>query len=252
MNDADRSIQDRVAEVRASIADACRAAGRSPEEITLVAVSKTHPPATILEAIAAGLTDFGENRVEEAVDKIAAVQAALPPNAGVRWHMVGHVQSRKARLVVPRFDLVHSVDSVRLADKLSRLAQEAGRVLDVLLEMNVSGEATKSGWQAAGWAADSALRESLWSDVQSILALPGVRVQGLMTMAPLVSDPELTRPVFAGLRCLRDALREDFPEASWDQLSMGMSDDYLVAISEGATIVRIGRAIFGPRLVEQE
>jgi len=244
------TLAGRVAWVQTQIAEACRAAGRSPGEVTLVAVTKTHPVETILEAVAAGLTDFGENRPEEAVGKIDAIDARQPPGTPVRWHMIGHVQSRKARLVVPHFDLVHSVDSVKLAAKLSRLAQEADRTLDVLLEMNVGGEVSKSGWAAVGWDQSVTVRESLWNDIRSILAMPGLCIHGLMTVAPLVEDPELARPAFVSLRRLRDALRGDFPQADWDHLSMGMSDDYAVAISEGATLVRIGRAIFGPRRVE--
>ncbi len=246
---AEGTIAERLARVWEQIEAACQAAGRSTNEITLVAVSKTQPVEAILEAVAAGLTDVGENRPEEAVPKIAAVDASLPEAARLRWHMVGHIQSRKARLVVSRFDLIHSVDSLKLAGKLSRLAEEAGRTLDVLLEMNVSGEATKSGWDAVDWDRVPTTRESLWGDIRSILALRGLRLHGLMTVAPLVTDPEMARPTFVALRRLRGALREDFPEVDWGELSMGMTDDFPVAIAEGATIVRIGRAIFGPRVV---
>ncbi len=246
------TLAARIADVKARIAEACRASGRSPENVRLVAVSKTHPAEMVLAAVAAGLTDFGENRPEEAVAKIAEVDARLSDDADIRWHMIGHIQSRKARLVVRRFSLIHSVDSLKLADKLSRLAVQHDRVLDVLLEMNVSGEETKSGWQAHGWDKNATLRESLWNDIQSILLLPGLRVHGLMTMAPIVPDPEMARPTFMALRLLRDALQSDFPDVSWRELSMGMTDDYPVAVSEGATIVRIGRAIFGPRETRQE
>lgn len=244
MVQTDQTIAGRVAAVRETIAAACQRAGRPPDAVTLVAVSKTQPPARVLEVAAAGVQHFGENRVEEALGKIAQVNAAL---AGpVTWHMVGHVQSRKARYVVRDFALLHSLDSVRLAGRLSRALAEAGRTLDVLLEMNVSGEASKEGWDAWRWE-DSASRRALWDDVAAVLALPGLRVRGLMTMAPIVDDMEQARPVFAALRALRDALATDFPGARWDALSMGMTDDYPVAIEEGATLVRIGRAIFGPR-----
>lgn len=242
-----QELNERLRFVREQIAAACRAAGRSPDTVTLVAVSKTHPPELVAAAWQAGQTDFGENRPEEAVEKIAAVRAKLP-GAPVRWHMIGHIQSRKARLVLSRFVLIHSVDSLRLASKLSRLAQDAGETLDVLLEMNTSGEASKYGWQVAGWEESATLRQTLWEDVRQIQALPGIRVRGLMTMAPIVAEAEQARPTFAGLRRLRDALAESFPQLDWSQLSMGMTDDFPVAISEGATIVRIGRAIFGPRL----
>jgi len=242
-----QGLEQRLQEVRSQIAAACRAAGRSPESVTLVAVSKTQPVELVVAAWQAGQADFGENRPEEAVEKIAAVREHLP-DAPLRWHMIGHIQSRKARLVPERFVLIHSVDSLRLAARLSRLAEEAQEPLDVLLEMNTSGEASKYGWQVAAWEDSATVRQALWADVGQILVLPGLRVRGLMTMAPVVAEAEQTRPVFAGLRCLRDALAGAFPQADWSQLSMGMTDDYPVAISEGATIVRIGRAIFGPRV----
>lgn len=243
--EAIRTIAERVALVRETIAAACRRAGRSPDAVTLVAVSKTHPPALILEALAAGVQHFGENRIEEALPKIAQVNAAAP--VPVHWHMVGHLQSRKARFAIGPFVLLHSLDSLHLAQRLSHYAQLAGRSLDVLLEMNVSGEASKEGWAAQRWQDDRACRHALWEEVAQVLALPGLRVRGLMTMAPIVTDMEQTRPVFAALRELRDALAGDFPAAQWGELSMGMTDDYPVAIEEGATIVRIGRAIFGER-----
>lgn len=238
-----QTIAERIATVRATIEAACRRAGRSPDAVTLIAVSKTHPPALILEALAAGVQHFGENRIEEALSKIAQVNAAAP----VHWHMIGHVQSRKARFVVGHFALLHSLDSVHLAERLSYYLQAAGNTLDVLLEMNVSGEASKEGWPAWRWQEDRDCRRSLWDDVRRVLALPGLRVRGLMTMAPIVEDMEQARPVFASLRALRDALAADFPQVGWDDLSMGMTDDYPVAIEEGATLVRIGRAIFGER-----
>lgn len=239
---------ERLELVRNQIDAACTRAGRSPSEVTLVAVSKTHPPEDVLALYQCGQLDFGENRPEEAVEKMGACQQQMP-GAAIRWHMIGHVQSRKARLVAGRFVLVHSVDSLKLAGKLSRLAQEAGFQQDVLLEVNISGEPTKYGWQVHGWESSQTVREGLWQDVRQILTeMGGLRVCGLMTMAPIVADPEQVRPVFSGLRQLRDALREGFPAVGWDELSMGMTDDFPVAVEEGATIVRIGRAIFGPRL----
>ncbi len=245
---ADVDVAKRVALVKATIAEACARVGRDPSEVTLVAVCKTHPPEAVVAAMRAGVTDFGENRVEEARGKIPAVEAL----AGSRptWHMVGHIQRRKARDVVALFDFVHSVDRLKLAERLSRLASEAGREIPILLEINVSGEETKWGWRADHWKNTPSQRNTLWSDVEAILKLPGLRVEGLMTMAPIVDDPETARPIFVRLRELRDALATDFPEASWRHLSMGMTDDYPVAVEEGATIVRIGRAIFGPRRSE--
>jgi len=161
--------------------------------------------------------------------------------------MVGHVQSRKARAVVAHFDCVHSVDRLKVARRLSRFAREAGRTLPVLLECNVSGEEAKFGFDLPGWQRDEARRKAFLAAVEEILALPALAVQGLMTMAPLVADPETVRPVFASLRGLLDALRDRFPAQDWRHLSMGMTDDFEVAIEEGATMVRIGRAVFGPR-----
>jgi pyridoxal phosphate enzyme (YggS family) len=166
--------------------------------------------------------------------------------------MVGHVQSRKARDVIAVFDIIHSLDSLKLAERYSRFAIEMDRSIPVLLECNVSGEASKSGFDASRWRGDRAQRESLWNDIRRIIELPGIHVSGLMTMAPLVDDPEKARPTFIALRALRDALASDFPAADWTALSMGMTDDYAVAIEEGATIVRVGRAIFGPRNVVQD
>ncbi|MBN1967114.1 MAG: YggS family pyridoxal phosphate-dependent enzyme [Anaerolineae bacterium] len=241
------AIAARLGEVQAAIAAACHAANRQANEVRLVAVSKTHPAQDVVAAVLAGQVDFGENRPEEANEKMPAVAAQLPPGSAIRWHMIGHIQSRKARHVIKGFALIHSLDSLKLADKLARLAADEGRTLDVLLEVNVSGEASKYGWQAPDWQHSATTRAALWEDVRQVLALPELRVHGLMTMAPLVADPEQVRPVFAALRALRDALREDFPQAAWHELSMGMSDDFPVAIGEGATIIRIGRAIFGAR-----
>lgn len=238
------AIVDNLNRVRDSIAAACARAGRDPSAVTLIAVSKTHPAALILEAAEQGVQHFGENRVEEASDKIPAVRAQH--GGALTWHMIGHIQSRKARDVVPLFDIVHSLDSLKLAERLSRFCGESARTLDVLLEVNVSGEASKGGFAANGWERDAALREALWRDFAAVAALPGLRLRGIMTMAPIVADVQDARPTFASLAALREtasaALKLDLPD-----LSMGMTDDYPVAIEEGATLVRIGRAIFGER-----
>jgi pyridoxal phosphate enzyme (YggS family) len=246
------TLAERLTAVRAEIAAACVRAGRPADAVTLIAVSKTHPAATLLDAIACGQTHFGENRIEEATDKIDAVNATLAAASSAHppltWHMIGHVQSRKARDVIARFDCIHSLDSVKLAERYSRFAMELERPVTVLLEINISGEASKSGFSAAHWQTD---RSALWEAIGHIIALPGLRIGGLMTIAPVVAEPEQARPIFAGLRQLRDALAADFspdsPGIGWESLSMGMSDDFGVAIEEGATLVRIGRAIFGPR-----
>lgn len=249
MNDPVLALAERLADVRARIAQACQHARRSPDSVTLIAVSKTHPPDVILAAAAQGQIHFGENRAEEAAHKIPVVrQQSGPTAARLVWHMIGHVQSRKAREVAAIFDTIHSLDGFKLAERLSRFAAEAGRrPLPVLLEMNVSGEASKEGFAAAGWRESRTLRESLWEDIRRMIELPGLRIDGLMTMAPIADDPEQVRPVFTALRELRDALAAEFPAADWRNLSMGMTDDYPVAIEEGATMVRIGRAIFGSR-----
>jgi pyridoxal phosphate enzyme (YggS family) len=174
-------------------------------------------------------------------------EVAALTDVPVAWHMIGHLQSRKARYVTSGFTLLHSLDSVSLAERLDRMLAEQEVTLDVLLEVNVSGEVTKQGWDVPHWRSDPAQRQTLWGDVKQILALPGLNVRGLMTMAPIVEHPEEARPVFVALRDLRDALANDFPGPSWADLSMGMTDDYPVAVEEGATLVRIGRAIFGPR-----
>ena len=238
------TIVDNLARVRDQIAAACARGGRSAADVTLIAVGKTHPAERILEVAAAGVQHFGENRVEESELKIPAVnrQSAAP----LTWHMIGHVQSRKAKEVVDLFDVVHSVDSLKLATRLSGLAEARGRALDVLLEVNVSGEASKYGLSAAGWASYAAARDALWAEIGQIAALPGLTVRGLMTVAPIVPRAEDARPVFAGLAALRGALSESLGLALPD-LSMGMTDDFAVAIEEGSTMVRIGRAIFGER-----
>jgi pyridoxal phosphate enzyme (YggS family) len=240
-------IARNVTRVQERIAQAALRVGRDPAEVTLVAVAKTFPAQAVVAAYQAGLLHFGENRVEEAATKIPAVHADISGHP-LTWHMVGHVQSRKARAVVAHFDCVHSVDRLKIAQRLSRFAQEAGRTLPVLLECNVSGEEAKFGFDLSGWQRDQARRAAFFTTtVEQILALPALAVQGLMTMAPLVADPETVRPVFASLRGLLDALRERFPAQDWRHLSMGMTDDFEVAIEEGATMVRIGRAVFSSR-----
>jgi pyridoxal phosphate enzyme (YggS family) len=188
----------------------------------------------------AGQVDIGENRVEEARPKMAA----LAGGPELRWHMIGHIQSRKAGDVIDGdFALIHSVDSLKLAERLSRLAVQAGRRQAVLLECNVSGEASKGGFPGqtpSEWAL-------LVATFERVVALPGLEVRGLMTMAPIVAEPAEARPYFRRLRALRDFLADRVPAAAWTELSMGMTDDFEAAITEGATLVRVGRAIFGER-----
>jgi pyridoxal phosphate enzyme (YggS family) len=229
-------IADHVACVQERIAAAAARAGRAPSDITLVAVTKTRTVAEIEVAYAAGIRHVGENRVEEAESKFPELE--LP---GMTRHMVGHLQRRKARRAVELFDVVQSVDSVRLARRLDVLAAEGDRTLPILIEINVSGEASKYGFLATQ-------RAELEDAVAEIVALTSLRVEGLMTVAPISHDPERVRPVFARLRELARELQARFPEATWRHLSMGMTDDYVVAVEEGATMVRIGRALFGPRI----
>lgn len=229
-------IARNLAAVRAQIAAVAGRAGRDPAEITLVAVSKTKPISAIQAAYRAGQRDFGENRVEELWEKVE--QAKVLGLDGIRWHLIGTIQSRKSRQAVGPFVLIHAVDRVKIAERLSRDAEAAGCVLSVLLEVNLSGETSKHGFTAT----------ELRQFAPALAALPGLRIHGLMTMAPLVEDPEETRPIFRGLRNLRDELNGAHPELKWDQLSMGMTNDFAIAIEEGATLVRIGSAIFGERL----
>ncbi|MCS6843690.1 MAG: YggS family pyridoxal phosphate-dependent enzyme [Caldilineales bacterium] len=235
-------VATNLAQVRERMAAAARRAGRSLDEVTLVAVTKTKPPALIRQAMAAGQLDFGENLVEEAWAKFldpANPDAVGAAGAAFRLHLIGPIQSRKAALAVAcRPILIHAVDRLKIARRLDRFAAEAGlAALDVLLEVNVSGEASKFGYSP----------ESIWGEVEAILALPHVRIRGLMTVPPYDPDPEAARPHFAALRRLRDRLAARWPEADWRHLSMGMSHDFEVAIEEGATLVRVGTAIFGPR-----
>jgi len=242
-------IAANLATVRNRIADAALRAGRSPDEVNLVAVTKTHPPQTIVAAWEAGQRHFGENRPEEGEAKIPQALQMMgdPADAQPVWHMIGHIQSRKARLVVSFFDVVHSLDRLKVARRLSAYAVEAGHQIPVLLECNVSGEASKSGYAAVGWDHDAGVRARLLDEVRCVVDLPGLRVEGLMTMAPITEDAEDVRPVFASLRGLRDWLRGAFPQLALPDLSMGMTSDYQVAVEEGATLVRVGRAIFGTR-----
>jgi len=228
--------------VQTRIAVAARRAGRDPGEVTLVAVTKTQPVDVIRAAYDLGLRHFGENRVGEAEAKAGH----LPDD--ITWHMIGHIQSRKAPRVLPLFQIVHSVDSLKLARRLDRFAVDRGEPLPILLECNVSGEVSKYGFEASQWDRHEVQRQTLLDAVQEMLALPHVQVQGLMTMAPIVAEAEQARPVFTRLRALRDELAAAFPGANWRHLSMGMTDDFEVAIEEGATLVRVGRAIFDPDL----
>lgn len=223
----------RVRVVRQRIAAAARRAERAPEAVLLVAVTKTVPPATIAAACALGVSTCGENRVQEASSKVAALAGV-----GIHWELIGHLQRNKAAQALDMFERIQSVDSLALAQTLSRLAAARGRTLPILLEVNVAGEASKFGFAP----------DTLTDAAREITRLPHLRPEGLMTVAPMASDPAAVRPIFRHLRALREVLRAAAPtDDGWPQLSMGMSDDFAVAIEEGATIVRLGRAIFGAR-----
>jgi len=217
-------IGNSIRELKKRIARAAERANGPPAEITIVGVAKTIEPWLIQQAFEAGMRHFGENRVQEAKDKIERLSTLQPPPT---WHMVGHLQTNKAKTAIELFDMIQSVDSVRLAEVLSRHAQHR---IPILLEVNVSGEASKFGLPPA----------EVSPAVEEIARLPHLEIRGLMTIAPLTDNPEEVRPIFKRLRLLRDSL-------GLEHLSMGMTDDFEVAIEEGATMVRIGRAIFGER-----
>jgi PLP dependent protein len=223
-------LADNLAAIRARIEHAASQAGRRAEDITLVAVSKTHPVEKLREAFECGQRIFGESRVQEALPKLDA----LPQ--GIEWHFIGHLQTNKIRKVLGRFALFHGVDNLNLALQMNRIAGDLGTTAEVLLEVNVSGEESKFGFDP----------EALRSALDQLLPLPFLRIRGLMTMAPYSDDPENSRPFFAKLRELRDRLASEtgHPLA---ELSMGMSGDFEQGIAEGATIVRVGSAIFGDR-----
>jgi hypothetical protein len=220
-------VAGNIARVRERVARAAARAGRSPDSVRIVAVSKTQPLALIEAAVRAGIADIGENYVQEAAAKIEAIRVS------VRWHLIGHLQRNKAARAVALFDMIQTVDSLPLADALDRHAAQRGRVLPVLVEVNVAGEASKSG----------VAPERLGELVEALRTRTHLELRGLMSIPPAAASIEAMRGFFAMLRRLRDDLRD----ASALDLSMGMSDDFEVAIEEGATIVRIGRAIFGPR-----
>jgi hypothetical protein len=226
------AIATRFAALRARVAAAARRAGRDPAAVRIVGAAKKQTPERVAAAVQAGLRDIGENYVQEAATKRAAVDALVGRElaASLHWHGIGHLQRNKAKEAVACFEWLHAVDSARLASELDRRAAEAGRSLAVLLQLNLSGEATKTGVAAEG----------LPALLDAVRGLAHLRVVGLMTMPAPAPDPEAARPVFARLRVLAEA-------AQLPELSMGMSDDFEVAVEEGATMVRIGTALFGAR-----
>ena len=228
------SIADNVRRVRTRMRQAAERAGRDPMSVRLVAASKTVDAARIRAAISAGVTILGENYLQETRQKLGQLGQA----AGVEWHLIGPLQRNKVRYVFDLFDMMHSLDRLELAEEINRRAERLGRRLSVLLEVNVGGETSKSGWTTAG----------LLNDIRQLAALPHIQVRGLMTIPPPTSQPHEARPFFRQLRQLRNRLaQEGYDGMAFDELSMGMTADYEVAIEEGATLVRVGTAIFGPR-----
>jgi PLP dependent protein len=228
----DTQIAENIANIKQRIAVSAARCGRDPHSIKLMAVTKTVSAERILNAVEAGITMFGENYIQEAKEKIAAVTKP------VEWHMIGHLQTNKAKYAVHLFDYIHSVDRFELAKELDKRAELANHHINILIEVNVSGEETKNGIPASG----------ALSLVEQIAPLPNLTISGLMTMAPYSDNPENSRPYFAALRKLKnDIAVQSIPRVQMEELSMGMTDDFAVAIEEGATIVRIGRAIFGER-----
>lgn len=229
--------------VEQNIQQAARAAGRQPNEVRLVVVSKSQTIETIQAAYSAGVRCFGENYPQEAEAKISQ----LSHLDGVEWHMIGHLQSRKAPIIANYFQMIHSIDSLGLAVKLNRFLGDRGKVMPALLEVNVGGEESKFGWHAS--------QETDWpgliDEFGQIVNLPNLQIKGLMTMPPLTADAGSSRPFFANLRRLRDFLASQFPHHHWKELSMGTSADYTFAVEEGATMIRIGQAILGPRSAHQ-
>src|SRR5215813_2169973 len=225
------SIAENLARVREQIASAAAKSGRSADDVELVAITKTHPAEKVREGIEAGQTLFGESRVQEARAKIPELPWSL------RWHFVGHLQKNKVRQALPLFEMIHSVDSLPLAEDINRVSQEEALHPRVLLEVSVAGEGSKFGFSP----------ERLRDQMETLLALPRLSILGLMTIPPLAEEAEASRKYFIQLRELRDRLQTEF-RVDLTQLSMGMTQDFPIAVEEGATLVRVGTAIFGERL----
>lgn len=240
-------LAQRYAEVMERIVAAAHRAGRDPSQITLVAVTKTWPVEVVINAYEVGMRHFGENRPQEQAEKREQVEQVLGPQSGIVWHHIGDVQSRKTALVAETTDFFHALDRLKIARRMSRHCQELGKALPVLLEVNISGEESKSGFACQRWEEDEQQREALLAAVREIHQLPAISLRGLMTMAPWHVPDEEIRDVFRRTRLLAEWLGDRFPAVAWDALSMGMTDDFEMAIEEGATHVRVGRALFGER-----
>lgn len=241
------TLETRYHDVLQTIRQTAQEANRNPDDITLIAVTKTWPVETILEAYAAGMRHFGENRAEELAKKRPLVEAELGQGSGIVWHFIGALQSRKTNLVADFSDTFHALDRLKIANRLSKRLEENGRHLPAFLELNVSGEMSKSGVNATDWENSATQRAEIRTLEQTVATLPGLSLQGLMTMAPWDAEPELIRTVFKRARLLAEWLQEVMRLERPLDLSMGMTDDYQLAIAEGATHVRVGRALFGER-----
>jgi len=223
-------ISERYLAVKDRIARACRRAGRNPEDVTVIGVTKTQPPAVASAAMETGIFDLGENYVQELVEKSRVVSSEA------RWHFIGHLQRNKVKYIAPLVAMIHGVDSIRLALEIDKQAERFGRTIPILLQVNTSGEKSKFGCPP----------EQASEIAGAILALKNIRLDGLMTLAAFLEDPEAVRPMFASLRRVRDGLAAELG-AGLHHLSMGMTNDFEVAVEEGATLVRIGTALFGER-----
>jgi len=238
------NIPDNYARVMERLEKAACSVGRNPSDVKLIVVTKTQPVEAVKAAIEAGAKFFGENYPEEGASKINS----LAQYSDIEWHMIGHVQSRKAHLVCAHFDMLHSLDSLKLANKLNSLFAETGKKFPVLLEVNVSGEESKFGWQAS----DENTWENLIPEFESVQELPNLEICGLMSMPPLGEEAEMSRPYFQKIRRLQDYLGKKMPTVTWKELSIGTSFDFEVAIQEGATMVRVGQSILGKRYYQFE
>lgn len=244
MSEEAQPIRERYLATLEKIAAAAKKAGRNPESVKLVVVTKSQPLEIVRAAIEAGAKILGENYPEEGVMKIQS----LPEFSAVEWHMIGHVQSRKAQLVAGNFNFLHSLDSLKLAKKLDRFCGEAGRNLPALLEFNIGGEESKGGWPA--W--DEGRWPELSAELADVFALPNLTMRGLMAMPPLGDTAEFSRPFFQKVKRLQEYLWAQFPQVDFSELSMGTSLDYEAAVEEGATLLRVGTAIVGPRNYKTE
>lgn len=240
-------LSERYTAVLERIAAAARRVGRQPADVTLVAVTKTWPAETVLAAYAAGMRHFGENRPEELAAKRTAVEQVLGMDSGIVWHQIGTLQSRKTGLTAVHADVFHALDRLKIAHRLARELTQNGRLLPTFLEVNVSGEASKSGFDVSNWAEDATQQDKIRTAVRTMNELPALPLRGLMTMAPWDAPEEEIRAVFRQTKRLADWLNEMETAVHLTDLSMGMTDDFELAVEEGATHVRVGRALFGTR-----